>query len=222
MRYLAMTAALFLSAASASSALGDVVFSNPITGTNPNSANPYTTGQTKDANVTVSGIGRGTGIGGQNANDRYNARDWESTTLDVNDYFEWTITPASGYEIDFTNFVYTATSQIAMMSTVGPTNFSFRASTDSFGSGIGTPTTTGTTISLSAAAFQNVTSAITFRLYGWGADADNRTFSVNDFTFNGTVAAVPEASAFFYGGLIVAGLCGWKWRQKRRVEQVLI
>jgi hypothetical protein len=39
--------------------------------------------------------------------------------------------------------------------------------------------------------------------------------------FSVTAAAVPEASAFLYGGLIVTGLYGWRWRQKRRVEQVL-
>jgi hypothetical protein len=34
--------------------------------------------------------------------------------------------------------------------------------------------------------------------------------------------AVPETSPFVYGGLIAAGLCAWKSRQKRRQEQVLI
>ena len=36
-----------------------------------------------------------------------------------------------------------------------------------------------------------------------------------------TSVAVPEASAFFYGGLIVSGICAWKWRQKRRQDEVL-
>jgi hypothetical protein len=35
------------------------------------------------------------------------------------------------------------------------------------------------------------------------------------------LAAVPEASAFLYGGLISLGLCGWASRQRRRVEQAL-
>jgi len=52
---------------------GQSIFTNPITGTNPNTSNPYTTGQIVDPNLTVSGIGRGTGINGNNANDRYNA-----------------------------------------------------------------------------------------------------------------------------------------------------
>jgi hypothetical protein len=31
------------------------------------------------------------------------------------------------------------------------------------------------------------------------------------------VNAVPEASAFLYGGLVSLGLCGWAWRQRRGV-----
>ena len=52
---------------------GQTIFENPITGTNPNLNNPYTAGQIVNSNITVSGIGRGSGITGTNANDRYNA-----------------------------------------------------------------------------------------------------------------------------------------------------
>jgi mucin-19 len=47
---------------------------------------------------------------------------------------------------------------------------------------------------LSAAAYQSVTSAITFRLYGWETTSAAGTFSVNDFTFNGTIASIPMVS----------------------------
>lgn len=72
------------------------IFTNPITATNPNTANPFTAGQTFDPNITVSGIGRGTGIAGQNANNRYNASGWSTTTIDLNDYYEFTLTPLAG------------------------------------------------------------------------------------------------------------------------------
>lgn len=161
---------------------GQSIWTNPITGTNPNTANPYTTGQTVNGNITVSGIGRGTGIAGTSANDRYNATGWNSTSLDANDYFSFTLTPNSGCEIDFTSFVYTA-----QASGTGPVSFALRSSVDGFVANIGTATATGVTINLSAAAYQNITGAITFRLYGWGASAAGGTWSVNDFTFNGTV-----------------------------------
>jgi hypothetical protein len=161
---------------------GQSIFSNPITGTNPNTSNPYTTGQTLSSDITVSGIGRGSGITGANASDRYNANGWNSGSLNVNDYFEWTITPNSCREIDFISFVY-----ISQRSNNSIANFAFRSSRDNFVANIGTPDDDGTTISLSANTFQNITSPITFRLYAWGADQSSRTFSINDFTFNGSV-----------------------------------
>lgn len=134
-------------------------------GTNPGQTSPYTTGQTVDANLTVSGISRGSGVNGNNANNRYNANNWTETSLAnaiaANDYFEWTLAPNAGYEIDFVSFVYTG-----QASGTGPTNFAFRSSVDGFASNIGAPTATGATINLSGAAYQDITSAITFRLYG--------------------------------------------------------
>ena len=162
------------------------IWSNPITGTNPNLDNPYTTGQTVDPNITVSGIGRGSGISGASANDRYSASGWNTSipaTLDINDYFYFTLTPNAGYQIDFSSFTYTA-----QRSNSGPQNFSFRSSLDNFATDIGAPTATGTTIVLSATQFQNITAPITFRLYGYGATGGAGTFSVNDFQFVAGVA----------------------------------
>lgn len=156
---------------------GQTIWSNTITGTNPNTDNPYTTGQTTDPDVTVSGIGRGSGITGANANDRYNASNWATAALDANDYFEFTITPNSNIALDFVAFTYTA-----QASGTGPSNFAFRSSLDGFTANIGAPTVGGTTIDLSA--FQDQTSPITFRLYAWGGSGG--TFSINDFSFTGT------------------------------------
>ena len=182
------------SAIAAVSSQGAVLWTNPITGTNPNTSNPYTTGQTVISNVTVSGIGRGAGITGTNANDRYNANSWNTGTIDLTAYFTFTLTPAATYEIDFTSFVYTG-----QASGTGATSVAFRSSVDSFASNIGTPTVSGTTISLAGASFQNITTPIEFRLYGFGASASGGTFSVNEFTFNGDV--VPEPSSALLGGL---------------------
>lgn len=184
--------------------LGQSIFNNPITGTNPDTANPYTAGQVVTANITVSGIGRGTGIVGSNANNRYNASGWNSPSLDVNDYFEFTLTPNAGFKIDFVSFVYTG-----QASGTGPVNFAFRSSADGFTSNIGTPNAAGTTISLAAAAYQNITGTITFRFYGWGASAAGGTFSINDFTFNGTVSSTcgptTQASGITTSGETLSG-----------------
>ncbi|HEX5221031.1 MAG TPA: immunoglobulin-like domain-containing protein [Verrucomicrobiae bacterium] len=186
-------------------ASAQTIFTNPITGTNPNTSNPYTTGQTVDVNITVSGIGRGPGIVSANANDRYSASGWNSS-FDADDYFEWTLTPNSGYKINFVSFVYTG-----QASGTGPTGFAFRASVDGFTANIGTPAAAATTISLADSAYQNITEAITFRLYGFGASQSGGTFSVNNFTFNGTVVStciIPTAFNVTGGGSYCSGGAG--------------
>lgn len=162
---------------------GQVLWTNPITGTNPNTSNPYTTGQTFDANITVSGIGRGTGVTGENATDRYNGSSWNTNSIDLSAYYEFTLTPAASCEIDLVSFVYTSQRSDASIS-----GFAFRSSLDGYTSNIGAPDFDGTTISLSAAAYQNITSSITFRFYAWDASAVGNTFSINSFTFNGTTS----------------------------------
>lgn len=181
---------LFLCSFSFINMNGQSIWTNPITGTNPNTANPYTTGQTVDPSITVTGIGRGSGITGQNATDRYNASGWNSASFDSNDYFEFTLTPCVGGYINFVSFVYTG----QVSSAGNPSSVVFRSSLDGFTSNIGTPNTGGTTISLSAAAYQGVTSSITFRLYGWGAGAPGNTWSINSFTFNGTASCTPPCT----------------------------
>ncbi|MBK7094719.1 MAG: hypothetical protein IPH57_06640 [Saprospiraceae bacterium] len=173
-------------------AIGQSIFSNTITGTNPNNSNPYVTGQIVNANITVSGIGRGSQIAGTDANDRYNANGWNQYNWDQNDYFYFTITPNPGYEIDFVTFVYTG-----QRSGTGPTNFSFRSSIDNYSADIGVPTATGTTILLDNSIYQNITSSITFRFYGWFSSSSGGTFSINDFTFNGNVNSISLTSDYF-------------------------
>lgn len=169
---------------------GDLIFGNDITGTNPSNDNPYIIGQRLAPGVTALGIGRGTGINANNANDRYNANSWDTTAFDPSAHFTFTIAPNAGFFIDFTNFVYSG-----QRSGAGPTSFAFRTSLDSFVANIGTPSAVGTAIDLSGPSFQGVASPIEFRLYGFGASSSVGTFSVNDFAFNGTVTAVPEPSS---------------------------
>ncbi|WP_181456877.1 choice-of-anchor D domain-containing protein [Flavobacterium lacus] len=190
---------LFMSAFS----WGQSIFTNPITGTNPDTANPYTTGQVVAPNLTVSGIGRGAGVAGNNANDRYNANSWNTAAIDLTAYFEFILTPAPGYQIDFVSFVYTG-----QASGTGPTSVAFRSSVDGYTSNIGTSTVAGTTISLTAAAYQGITSEIRFRIYGWGASAAAGTFSINDFTFNGFVYSTTPSAPVITSDLNASGFVG--------------
>jgi hypothetical protein len=182
---------VFAASPLASPLCGQAIFSNTITGTNPNLSNPFTTGQTVSSGLSVSGIGRGSGISGSNANDRYSATGWNSASFDSNDYFTWTLTPAAGTKLNLVSLTYTG-----QASASGPVNFTLRSSVDSFTTAIGTPTATGTTITLTSPSFQGLTSSVEFRLYGWAGSSGLGTFSVNDFTFSGTLSAVPEPSTY--------------------------
>lgn len=182
------------------------IFENPINDSNPNEFNPYTNGQIVDANIVVSGIGRGFGINGNTANGRYNARDWFSGSLDTTDYFEFSLTPNSGYQIDLLSLVYKA-----QVSSQGPVYFALRSSLDGFATDINLPViansgleVTPLTIDLSAAIFQNCTGTIIFRFYAWGATATTGTFSINEFAFNGVVSCEAVSPSI---GVIVSPKC---------------
>ncbi|MBA4277535.1 T9SS sorting signal type C domain-containing protein [Flavobacterium sp.] len=181
LKLLFVTIALFIGFGS----YGQSILTNPLTFSSTVQSSPYSIGQTTDLNINSTGISRGSGINGVAALNRYTADGWNSLSLNANDYFEFTLTPNPGYKINFFNFVYTA-----QASGTGATSFAFRSSLDGYNADIGTPSATGTTISLSAGLFQNITSAITFRIYGWNASASGGTFSINDFTFNGNVSSI--------------------------------
>ncbi|MGA9636961.1 hypothetical protein [Flavobacterium sp.] len=181
---------IFIIVVSHSITFSQSIFKNEITDTNSSLTNPYTNGQIIDPNISVSGVGRGPGLNGNTGINRYNARDWSTSTLDVNDYFEFIITPKPGFAIDFINLTYKA--QISLIA--GPIYFTFRSSVDAFTADIATPIilnagfeTSPPSISLSSLAFQNINSAIHFRLYAWGGSLTTGTLSINEFAFNGVV-----------------------------------
>ncbi|MGG9960940.1 T9SS type A sorting domain-containing protein [Ferruginibacter sp. SUN106] len=177
-----------------SSVMAQSIFDNPITGSDPGTINPYITGQNVNSNITVSGIGHGTGAIGQTGNDRYNLRSWNTNAIDLTAYFEFTLTPNSGKNINFISFVYTGQASNNQIN-----GFAFRSSIDGFTADIGTVTEAGATVDLSASTYQNISSAITFRFYAWGASSANSTYSINDFTFNGITGVLPITVEYFNG-----------------------
>ncbi|HMP22226.1 MAG TPA: T9SS type A sorting domain-containing protein [Ferruginibacter sp.] len=170
------------------SASGVPIWENLINGTNPSqAANPFTSGDVVNSNVTVSGISYN-GVTANAANDRFNASNWPTAaSVDLNKYFSFTMTSNAGYAIDFINFSYTM-----QRSATGPQTFAVRSSVDGFATNIATITETGTTevlknVSLTAAAYQNISSPITYRIYGYSASGGGGTFSINSFIFTGNL-----------------------------------
>ena len=166
------------------------IWSNGITDGTPYLYNPYTIGDNVPAGtyIDVSGIGRGSGIGGNAATGRYNANGW-GLTFDSNDYFYFTITPKAGYKLNLTNFVYSG-----QASGTGPNTYAVKSSADNYTATIAGAGASGT-INLSAGTYQNVTQPITFRVYAWGGNSATGTFSINDFSFSGSVIQAPTPAA---------------------------
>ena len=166
---------------------GQSIWTNTIDGTNPSETNPFTDGDVKNANITVSGIGM-TGLQSNAGNNTYNAKNFPtSSNINTGSYFSFTLTPNTTYAINFASLVFSR-----QKSSTGPVTWAVRSSIDNYAVNIGSTFTPGTssgieTIDLSNTSFQNITSAVTFRIYGWDADTANGTGRISDFTFNGTV-----------------------------------
>ena len=168
------------------------IYSNDIT-TNSNSANPFTTNQVVDVNATATGIGRGSGLTYSSENGAYAATSWGSGfSIDVDDYFEFSVSPAVGYQLNFDSFDY----QGQRRNSNAPFTFDFRSSLD-YNTSIGSTFTATNTnshdrsIDLSAGTYQNIQSPITFRLYGYFFSGATGEFSINNFAFLGTVTMIP-------------------------------
>jgi hypothetical protein len=183
------------------------IFSNAITGNNPSNQDPYATNQVLATGVTSTGIGQGGGLNNSNSTNTYNANSWSTNgTLNTgnNEYFDWTITPTGCNEIDFASLIL-----FYQRTTSGPQNIALRSSLDNYATNIWTTTFTviveqSATIDLSAIAFQNITTPITFRLYGWNSTSTNGNFSINSFDFQGAVvAAIPSEAGVVTGSTSV-------------------
>jgi hypothetical protein len=165
------------------------IWSNTITGTNPNLQNPYTTGDVVSSYITVSGIGRGTGINGESTNNAYRAEGFSTSgsfNINNNDYFYYRITPKAGYKINFSNYVFTGSRQTG--SNGGPTQYSLRSNLNSdYGASISALSATGTTVNLANSLYQGVAGDAEFRHYGFNSSDSDGYLQINDFSFSGGV-----------------------------------
>lgn len=206
------------------------IFSNPITGTNPSTSNPYTTGQVVSAGITVSGIGRGSGVDARNLNNSYYTDSWtDNSSISTSDYIEWVINVDQCKKLDLNSLILEI-----YKNDKGPRNICLRSSSDNFQSNIPLATTSlntlvtgisggvavvtgdAATYNLTAnlSSLLNITSTITFRLYGYNGEdntSSDRRMGVNSFDFTGiisnllTVDAGADKSLCFGHTLSLAG-----------------
>ncbi|HTO14653.1 MAG TPA: T9SS type A sorting domain-containing protein [Edaphocola sp.] len=161
-------------------------------GSNPGATNPFNSGLIIDPNITTNGIEASSGLSNTSAANRFNFKGWSvNTTLDSTKYFEFEISPISGYTVNFLEFVFKG-----QRSNTGPSSIVIRSSLDHFATdinnavfiftGSGSSGAETKTLPLTDPAFQNIQSTITFRLYGFDAGAIGGTFSINNFSFIGS------------------------------------
>ncbi|NMH87411.1 T9SS type A sorting domain-containing protein [Flavivirga algicola] len=156
-----------------------------------------------DSNIDLassSGVCRGSGITA-NAGGTYNSRGWTtSSSIDANDYLEWTVTPDLGYEIDLTTMDLTYD-----RSGSGPTMVDIQVDTGSGFSSVFTDASvspgTEDNNGIDLSAYTNITGTITFRLYAFNATLAAGTFDIDENTatdkgiiINGSVNALPACS----------------------------
>jgi hypothetical protein len=176
-----------------------------------------------DPNVSAAALAVGPGVNPATNSNRLGGTAWFDTgdsnpttlleSIAGGDYIQFTVTPNAGYMFSATNFSF-----IWDRSSTGPGNVTLRSSLDSFSSDLGT--VTGITGGVFATnniplSLTNITTAVTFRIYGWGATNaagsggfDTNTNAVN-VSLDGTVVAIPEPSTYALiigGGLLLLGI----------------
>ncbi|MCF8464753.1 MAG: lamin tail domain-containing protein [Flavobacteriales bacterium] len=140
-------------------------------------------------NATASDISRGSGVSGSTSGGTFSSSGWSTGALLTVDYYEITLTPSSGFALNLTSLVFDE-----RRSGTGIRDWEVRSSLDSYGASLGggnVPDNTSTrtqTVTLGA-SFTGLASAVTFRIYGYNAEAAGGTWRVDNVNINGTITA---------------------------------
>jgi hypothetical protein len=137
--------------------------------------------------ATLSVMSRGAGVNPSTAGGAFSANGWSTGALDTTDYFEFTLTPDSGFAATLTSLVFDE-----RRSGTGPRDIAVRSSLDSFATDIITfnvPDNTSTreqTVSLGS-SFEDLEGDTTFRIYGYNAEGGTGTWRIDNVVLSGTI-----------------------------------
>jgi hypothetical protein len=166
---------------------------------------------------TASDMGRGSGVNPSSNAGTFSASSWSTGGLDVDDYFTFSLTPDPGFQLSLTELQLDE-----RRSGTGIRDWSIRSSLDAFAADIGTAfsvpdntsTRTDQSIDLTGGMFEDLTSAIEFRIFGYNAEGGGGTWRLDNVDLFGTITPVPEVSGNVW---IALGLTGFFfWNVKRR------
>ncbi|HMP97369.1 MAG TPA: hypothetical protein PKA51_10655 [Kiritimatiellia bacterium] len=142
------------------------------------------------ANASFSEMRRGPGVSPTAGADTFAATSWPTNFLKDDAYFEFGITPASGFVITLTNLNFSE-----RRSGTGIRSVAIASSLDNYLTGVGdafsVPDNTSTrnqTIPLGP-GFANLT-GVTFRLYGFDAEAPGGTWRIDNVALFGSIQSV--------------------------------
>lgn len=144
-----------------------------------------------------------------------------TAAVTANDYFTFTLTPVPGGQMSLTSLTFDI-ANFTNDGTFSAISFFVRSSTNGFSSNVGVTQNVlagsngvfqAATISLSAAAFQNVSSPIEFRIYLQDGVTDpDRGGLIDNVTVNGTAIPEPATYMLFGVGLLI---CAQQFRKRR-------
>lgn len=172
---------------------------------------------TPSVGVTLSALTRGSGLTGAPATDGFNSTGWTmDSSPDLSDYFEFTITPLSVMTLSRLSFNERRSPPDGIL------EFQIRSNLDGYTAAIpGTVTTVPDNPGARSQSFvlplsfTSLTSATTFRIYGYNSETADGPWRLENYTGNvGTqggltiegLAAIPEPGAIFFGGLVCCAI----------------
>lgn len=154
------------------------------------------------ANGTISDMSRGAGISVATLADGFNSTNWSTTaTVATDDYYEFTVTPDADYSITLTSIQLDE--RYADLSADHTYNWVVRSSLDGFTADLVTPfavnattaaapaTSTANVIDLTGGAFDDLTEAVTFRLYAYNTSQASQEWGIDNVTISGSITDIP-------------------------------
>jgi len=142
-----------------------------------------------------------------------------SASVSGDRYWQFTVTPDPGYQLDLTSFSF----DVARGGASAPRGWELRSSVDGFASTLGTgeiptvrPTFTSLLVAFSGPSFQGLTTATSFRMYGFmPAEGEFLGIYFDNVQIDGSVlTAVPEPAET--AAMIGLGLGAFAWLRRNR------